>query len=69
MIQEPNLQIDLPFAVGKVNLALVPLVFLGAQAGSPVGKWINDHLKLKVRRVVMGLVLILITARLLTRVL
>ncbi|MEA3364023.1 MAG: TSUP family transporter, partial [Candidatus Hydrogenedentes bacterium] len=69
MLQEPNLEIALPLAVGKVNLALVPLVFLGAQAGSPVGKWVNDHLKLKVRRVVMGLVLIIITGQLLLRVL
>lgn len=69
MLQEPNPQIDLPFSVGKVNLALTPLVFLGAQAGAPLGKWVNELLKLKVRRVVMGLVLILITARLLTRVL
>jgi uncharacterized protein len=69
MLQEPNPSIALPLAVGKVNLALVPLVFFGAQAGSDVGKWINDHLKLKVRRVVMGLVLIIITAQLLLRVL
>ena len=69
MVQDVNPAITLPFAVGKVNLALVPLVFIGAQGGSPIGKWINDRLKLKVRRIVMGLVLVVITARLLMRVL
>ena len=69
MLQDPNPDIALSFAVGKVNLALVPLVFLGAQVGSPVGKWVNDRLTLKVRRVVMGLVLAVITVRLLMRVL
>jgi len=68
MVQDPNLEIPLPFAVGITNLALVPLVFLGAQAGSPIGKWINEHLTLKVRRVVMGLVLVVLTANLLKRV-
>ena len=69
MLQSPNPDIELPWTIGRVNLALVPLVFLGAQVGSPLGKWVNDRLTLRVRRTVMGLVLIIIAGRLLMRVL
>ena len=37
---------DAPWTVGHVYLALVPLVFIGAQLGSPCGKWINSWLTL-----------------------
>ncbi len=49
---------------GQVNIALAPLVFVGAQAGGPIGRWINDHLSLERRKVVMGVVLLVIATRL-----
>jgi uncharacterized protein len=59
----------MPWTFGQVNVALVPLVFIGAQVGSPLGKWLNARLTLKRRRVVMGVVLLLIVARQAWRVL
>ena len=55
------------WVVGHVYFALVPLVFIGAQVGSPVGKWINHRLTLERRRVAMGVMLLLITGQLLYR--
>lgn len=60
---------DLPWTVGQVNLAIPPLVFVGAQFGSPWGKRLNEKLTLPRRRVVMGLLLLLIAARLIYRTL
>jgi len=60
---------DAPWTAGHVYLALVPPVFLGAQLGSPCGKSINAWLTLPRRRVVLGLLLLLITMRLLYRLL
>ncbi len=59
----------LPWTVGQVNLALAPLVFLGAQVGSPLGKRLNEKLTLRRRRVTMGILLIVIAWRLMSRAL
>lgn len=60
---------EMAWTVGRVNLALAPLVFLGAQGGSQIGAWINDRLTLRRRRVVMGVLLLVVALRLLQRVL
>ena len=52
---------------GHVYLGLVPLVFLGAQIGSPLGKKLNHHLTLPRRRILMGGLLLVIAVRLLWR--
>lgn len=51
------------WTIGHVNLALAPLVFAGAQAGSYWGRRLNTHLTLPRRRVAMGALLLFITAR------
>jgi hypothetical protein len=58
---------DIPGTVGQVNLAMAPLLFLGAQIGSPWGKKLNDRLTLHRRRAVMGVLLLVIAARLVWR--
>ncbi|MBN2308653.1 MAG: sulfite exporter TauE/SafE family protein [Candidatus Hydrogenedentes bacterium] len=60
---------DLPWVYGQVNIALVPLVFIGAQVAGPFGKWINERLPLHRRKVVMGLLLIVIAGRMVYRAL
>ncbi len=55
----------LDYTVGQVNFALAPLVFIGAQLVRPMGRRINAWLTLRRRRVVMGLLLVVIAARLL----
>lgn len=57
----------LPWTVGQVNFALAPLVLIGAQIGSPWGKRLNEKLTLPRRRLVMGLLLLLIAGRLIYR--
>ena len=52
---------------GHVYLGLVPLVFIGSQIGSPLGKNLNHHLTLPRRRVLMGGLLLIIAVRLLWR--
>jgi uncharacterized protein len=64
--ERPNTS-GLPWTVGEVNLAVPPLVFIGAQMASPIGKRINDMLTIKRRRFVMGVILLLITAQLIYR--
>jgi len=59
----------LPWTVGQVNLALVPLVFIGTQIGSPWGKRLNAKLTLPRRRIVMGVLLLTLVARLMYRAL
>lgn len=56
------------WTVGHVALSLVPVVFIGAQLGSPVGLRINAMLTLPRRRLVMGSVLLLIAVRVAFRV-
>ncbi len=58
---------DMPWTVGQVNFALAPLTFVGAQLGSPAGKWISDRLTLGRRRIIMGVILLLIAGSLLWR--
>ena len=60
---------SLPWTLGQVYLPVVPLVFLGAQAGAPLGKAVNERMSLRTRKVTMGLMLALIVARLIYRVL
>jgi uncharacterized membrane protein YfcA len=55
---------DGAWTYGQIDLALVPLVFIGAQLGSPPGKWLNQHLTLRRRRVAMGVLLLIIAVRL-----
>lgn len=55
---------DGPFTVGHVEFSMAPMVFLGAQLGSQPGRWLNAMLTLPRRRVVMGVLLVLISARL-----
>lgn len=52
-----------PGTVGHVNFPLVPLVFVGAQLGSPIGRWVNARLALRQRRMLLGVMLVLIAMR------
>ncbi len=52
-----------PWTVGHVALSLAPLVFVGAQGGSLIGQRINARLTLYARRLVMGVLLLAIAAR------
>lgn len=61
-LAEKTTQMD--WTTGQVNVALAPLVFLGAQAAGPLGKWVNARLTFNRRKVVMGLVLLVIALRL-----
>ena len=54
----------MPGTVGKVCLSLAPLVFVGSQIGSPLGRRINEKLSLRRRRVVLGILLMVIAVRL-----
>lgn len=59
----------LPWTVGQLYLPVVPLVFVGAQLGAPLGKRINERMSLRTRKVTMGILLLLISARLAYRAL
>ena len=52
------------WTIGHVCFALVPLVFIGSQIGSPLGKRLNSRLSLRRRRVAMGLLLSIIAVQL-----
>lgn len=52
------------YTIGQVDFALAPLVFIGAQLVRPMGRRINAWLTLSRRRVVMGLLLVIIVVRL-----
>lgn len=56
------------WTAGQVWLPIVPLVFLGAQIGSPGGVWLNARLSLRRRRWVLAAVLVLAAVRMLLRV-
>ena len=59
---------DTASTFGLVNASLAPVVVIAAIASAPVGRWINAHLSLGRRRVVMGLLLFVIAARLIYRI-
>ncbi len=59
---------DTASTYGLVNVSLAPVVVVAAIATAPVGRWINSHLSLDRRRVVMGTLLLVIAARLIYRV-
>lgn len=59
--------VDMEWTYGLVNISLAPVVFLGAILGSPVGRLINARMNLRYRRLVMGALLIIISARLVAR--
>jgi uncharacterized membrane protein YfcA len=63
-----NLQADAVYAgewtCGLVAFELVPLIFIGSQVGSPIGRRLNTRLTLERRRVVMGVLILVITVRL-----
>jgi uncharacterized membrane protein YfcA len=58
----------LPWTSGQLCFALAPIVFIGALAGSQLGLRLNRWLTLPRRRVVMGIMLFLVAARLLYEV-
>lgn len=58
-----------PYTVGQVCLAFVPVIFLGAQVGSPFGERLNGWLTLPRRRIAMGIILLLIAVQLSIRLL
>ena len=60
---------NLPHVVGHVDLALAPLVFIGAMASAPLGRRLNLILTIKRRRVVLGILLLVIVVRLVNRAL
>jgi uncharacterized membrane protein YfcA len=60
---------DLPWTYGLVNVSFAPVVVATALLAAPIGRWINIRLTLRNRRVVMGVLLTLITLRLLERAL
>lgn len=47
-----------PGTVGHVNLLLAPVVFIGAQLVSPLGRFVNARLSLRRRRMLLGLLLL-----------
>jgi len=63
-IQAPTIY-EGAYTYGHVCFGLAPLVFIGAQAGSYPGAWLNAHMSLRVRRTVMGILLLVISARIL----
>jgi len=52
------------WTVGHVYFAIVPLVFLGSQLSSPLGERLNHKLTLPRRKLLMGVMLLLIALRL-----
>ena len=55
---------ELPGTFGQVDVMLAPLVVVGAVAAGPAGRWLNARMSLRWRKAVMGVVLLLIAARL-----
>ncbi len=61
--------VDLPWTVGHISFALAPLVFIGSQLGAPWGQRLERHLTLQRRKLIMGILLLAISARLVYQVL
>ena len=59
--------LDTPWIIGRANISFAPAIILGAIACAPVGRRINAHLSFKRRRVVMGVMLLIIAIRMLVR--
>jgi len=59
----------MPGTVGQVSLAVAPLIFLGAQAGSPLGRWMNEHLTFSQRKFALVTLAVVIAARMVYRAL
>jgi uncharacterized membrane protein YfcA len=58
---------DTPWTVGRVDLALAPIVCIAAIACTRPGRWINAQLSLPRRKAVMGTILVLIALQLAAR--
>lgn len=58
---------DLPWTWGQINVAVAPLVVVGAQAAGPLGRWINHNLTRSQRRRAMFALLTIIAVRLIYR--
>jgi hypothetical protein len=56
--------VQLPWTWGHVCFSLAPLVFVGSQLAIPFARPLHDYLTLPRRKLVMGVVLLLMTARL-----
>ncbi|MBX7257688.1 MAG: sulfite exporter TauE/SafE family protein [Candidatus Hydrogenedentes bacterium] len=56
--------LDLPYTMGHVNFALAPLVFIGAQIAGPPGIRLERMLTLPRRKLIMGVLLLVISVRL-----
>jgi uncharacterized membrane protein YfcA len=63
LLAEPS-AVGMAWTHGMVNVSLAPLVFLGAMAATPIGRSVNHRLSLKRRRIVMGVMLVAIAAKL-----
>jgi uncharacterized membrane protein YfcA len=60
---------DTPWTVGRVDLALAPIVCVAAIACTRPGRWINAQLSLPRRKAVMGTILVVIAIQLAVRAL
>ena len=56
--------VDLPWTYGQIDFSLAPLVFIGAQLVNPLAARFEKWLTLPRRKVVMGVMLLLITGSL-----
>ena len=62
-------EIDLPWTVGQVSLAVAPAIYIGAMAGSPVGRRINVRLTYRQRKLALLALIIVIGTRMAWRAL
>jgi len=53
----------LPGTIGQINLIVAGALFVGALAGSPVGRWLNRHLAYRQRTRALVCLLIVVIAR------
>lgn len=58
---------EMEWTYGLVNVSLAPLIIIGAVLAAPIGRKINHHLSFDRRRIVMGVLLLVITIRLIYR--
>lgn len=59
---------EMPWTYGQVNVATAPFVFIGAQLAGPLGKKLNQTLTLRRRKIVMGLIQLVIAVKLILSV-